>query len=71
MGDDLWLDGDPFEDGPTLPELLIGEPCPAKDYVLCPLEWLARVRPLLRSTDQLYQIPLIRTRGPIGAVRWT
>ena len=21
--------------------------------------------------DALYQIPLIRTRGPIGAVRWT
>ena len=23
------------------------------------------------STGMLYQIPLIRTRGPIGAVRWT
>ena len=24
-----------------------------------------------RLRDDLYQIPLIRTRGPIGAVRWT
>jgi hypothetical protein len=24
-----------------------------------------------RETRDLYQIPLIRTRGPIGAVRWT
>ena len=24
-----------------------------------------------RSDEHLYQIPLIRTRGPIGAVRWT
>jgi hypothetical protein len=23
------------------------------------------------SDEDLYQIPLIRTRGPIGAVRWT
>jgi hypothetical protein len=26
---------------------------------------------LLAITGGLYQIPLIRTRGPIGAVRWT
>jgi hypothetical protein len=27
---------------------------------------------LVRQADvMLYQIPLIRTRGPIGAVRWT
>ena len=25
----------------------------------------------LKSHQLLYQIPLIRTRGPIGAVRWT
>jgi len=29
-----------------------------------------RARKRERRTD-LYQIPLIRTRGPIGAVRWT
>src|SRR5229473_1429789 len=26
---------------------------------------------VLGGFDQLYQIPMIRTRGPIGAVRWT
>ena len=62
MGDDLWLDGDLFEDGPTLPELLIGEPRPAKDYVLCPLGWLARVRPLLCSTDQLLVVQVLYSR---------
>ena len=28
-------------------------------------------RALAMQLLQLYQIPLIRTRGPIGAVRWT
>jgi hypothetical protein len=62
MDKDLWLDGDPFENGPTLPELLIGEPRPAKDYVLCPLGWLARVRPLLSSTDQLLVVQVLYSR---------
>jgi hypothetical protein len=62
MDNDLWLDDDPFENGPTLPELLIGEPCPAKDYVLCPLGWLARVRPFLSSTDQLLVAQVLYSR---------
>jgi len=27
--------------------------------------------PVVEDGGRLYQIPLIRTRGPIGAVRWT
>jgi len=53
MGDDLWLDSDPFGDPPTLVEMLVGAPRPNKDFLLCPLTWVARIRPLLRSTDQL------------------
>ena len=32
---------------------------------------LTRCRKTFFTADYLYQIPLIRTRGPIGAVRWT
>ena len=32
---------------------------------------LAQLAPELAAGIVLYQIPLIRTRGPIGAVRWT
>jgi len=35
------------------------------DYAVKPIETSALL------TVALYQIPLIRTRGPIGAVRWT
>ena len=30
-----------------------------------------RIFPITLIVIVLYQIPLIRTRGPIGAVRWT
>jgi hypothetical protein len=59
---DLWLEGDPFGDPPTLAEMLVGEPRPAKDYVLCPLAWLQRVRPLVRSTDQLLVLLVLYRR---------
>jgi hypothetical protein len=62
MGNDLWLDGDLFVDPPSLVELLIGEPRPAKNYILCPLGWLARVRPLLQSTDQLLVVLALYSR---------
>ena len=32
---------------------------------------MAQIDDFLSDLDGLYQIPLIRTRGPIGAVRWT
>ena len=50
-------------------------------YMLIPVEWarainledndLAYLKPIEGRLDKFYQIPLIRTRGPIGAVRWT
>ena len=58
MGDnalDVFADGDPF-DGPLWEqaELMAGAPPrPSKDYVACPLAWLARVLPILRASDRL------------------
>jgi hypothetical protein len=53
MGIEDWLEGaDPF-DNPTLAERLVGEPRPAKDYVLCPSAWLVRVLPIVRTPQQL------------------
>jgi hypothetical protein len=61
MGEDpnLFDDGDPFGDPPTLAEMLVGAPRPNKDFLLCPLAWAARVRPLLRSTDQLLVVQVL------------
>src|SRR5215471_3896659 len=33
--------------------------------------WSRRLQTVATDSHDLYQIPLIRTRGPIGAVRWT
>jgi hypothetical protein len=55
MSDDLFLDGGPFDD-PFLQqtkEMTDALPRPAKGYVTCPLAWLARVLPVLRSSDRL------------------
>jgi hypothetical protein len=61
--DDLFQDSDdPFDDAPTLREMLVGAPRPAKDYVLCPFTWLARVRPLVRSADQLLVLLVLYRR---------
>jgi hypothetical protein len=57
----LFADGDPFD----LPEWQEAElmadapPRPAKGFVTCPLAWLARVRPLVRSVDQLLVAELL------------
>jgi hypothetical protein len=46
---DLWLEGD---DG--LASVIVDiPPRPAQGYVVVPLAWLARVRPVLRTTDRL------------------
>jgi hypothetical protein len=41
---DLFDDGDPFAEPPTLPEMLAGDPRPRNGFVLCSLAWLARIR---------------------------
>jgi hypothetical protein len=52
MGElDLYLEGD---DGLLQGAEMDGAPSrPTKGYMICPLAWLARVRPQLRSADQL------------------
>jgi hypothetical protein len=61
---DLFSDGDPFD----LPlwqqaEMMAdAPPRPAKDYVTCRLAWLAKVRPLVRSVEQLIVLELIYRR---------
>ena len=53
MGDDLsdfWLEGD---DGLGPSDMDGAPPRPAKGYVVVPLAWLERVRPVLHSTDRL------------------
>jgi hypothetical protein len=37
-------------------------PRPAKGYVTCPLAWLARVRPLVSSADQLLVLLVLYRR---------
>jgi hypothetical protein len=61
MGEDLWFDGDPFEP-PTLAEELVGAPRPRKGILIISLDWGARVRPLLCSTDQLFVVLVLYSR---------
>jgi hypothetical protein len=35
---------------------------PSRGYITCPLAWLARVRPLIRSTDQLLVLLVLYRR---------
>ena len=56
----LFLDGD---DGLMLGAEMDGAPPrPAKGYLTCPLAWLARVWPLLRSAEQVLVLQLIYRR---------
>jgi hypothetical protein len=63
-GGDIFGPGDPFD----LPEwrqaeLMAGAPPkPAKGYLTCSLAWLGRVRPLMRSAEQLMVLELIYRR---------
>jgi hypothetical protein len=58
MGDDdlsdVFDDGDPFDDPLWKQAELMAEapPRPAEGYVTCPLAWLARVLPILRTSDR-------------------
>jgi hypothetical protein len=55
MSDELFGDGDPFND-PTWQKICAmagSPPRPAEGYVTCNLEWLRRVLPVLRSADRL------------------
>jgi len=60
----LFEEGDPFDDPRWREAELVAHapPPPAKGYITCPLVWLARVRPLVRSADQLLVLQLIYRR---------
>jgi hypothetical protein len=53
--DGLLVEGDPFDDPAWQRAELMASapPAPAQGYVTCPLAWLARVRLVVRSVDQL------------------
>ena len=53
--DELFDEGDPFDDPLWRAAELMADapPAPVKGYVTCPLTWLARVRLVVRSVDQL------------------
>ena len=55
MDDDLFEDGDPFDDPgwQQAADMADALPRPADGYVACPLTWLARVLPVLRTSDRL------------------
>jgi hypothetical protein len=52
---------DPFNDPAWKKvEVIAGAPPrPTKGYITCPLTWLARMRPLIRSVDQLLVLMLL------------
>jgi hypothetical protein len=60
--EDVWIDGDPFDEPLTVAEMLAGTPRPAKGYVLCPLAWLAWVLPIVRTADRLVVAQLLYSR---------
>jgi hypothetical protein len=60
--EDAWLAGDPLDEPLTVAEMLAGTPRPAKGYVLCPLAWLARVLPIVRTADRLAVVLLLYSR---------
>jgi hypothetical protein len=55
MNDDPFDDGDPFDDPiwQQAAEMADALPRPARGYVTCPLAWLARVLPVVRTSDRL------------------
>jgi hypothetical protein len=62
--EDLFEDGGPFEDPLAQQAALMAKapPQPAKGYITCPLAWLQRVLPLVRSADQLVVLMLLYRR---------
>lgn len=62
--DDLFDDGDPFDDRlwQRAADMVGALPRPGKGYIVCPLSWLARVRPLVRSADQLLVLQVLYRR---------
>ena len=63
---DLWLKGD---DGLGPSDMDGAPPRPAKGYILVPVDWLARVWPLLRSAQQVLVLQLIYRRCLIARSR--
>lgn len=61
---DLFDDSDPFDDPAwqRTADMAGALPRPGKGYITCPLTWLARVRPLVRSADQLLVLLVLYRR---------
>jgi hypothetical protein len=61
---DLFDDGDPFDDPvwQRAAAMAGALPRPGKEYVAFPLAWLARVLPVLRSSDRLAVAMLLYRR---------
>jgi len=55
MGDDLWLDGDPFDapEWQRAAEMAGAPPRPAKGYGIYSLAYLERVLPVVRAGDRV------------------
>jgi hypothetical protein len=60
----LFDEGDPFDDPRWQQAALMVDapPRPAKGYVTCPLAWLARITPVIRTSDQLVVAMLLYRR---------
>ena len=56
---DLFDDGDPFAEPPTLREELVSTPRPRKGFVICSLAWLARILPIALTSTHLVVAMLI------------
>ena len=61
---DLFDDSDPFDDPAwqRMGDMAGALPRPRKGYITCPLTWLERVRPLVRSADQLLVLLVLYRR---------
>jgi hypothetical protein len=60
----LFDDDDPFDDllWRGAGDMAGALPRPAKGYITCPLSWLAHVRPLVHSADQLLVLLVLYRR---------
>jgi hypothetical protein len=68
---DLFDAGDPFDDPhwQVAANIASAPARPAKGYVTCPLSWLAKVRPLVASADQLLVLLLLYRQCLVRRVR--
>jgi hypothetical protein len=71
MSGDLFTEEDPFDDPQWQRALAMAgaPPRPAKGYVTCNLDWLARMLPLVRNVKQLVILLLVYRKCLIGRSR--